>query len=84
MPYKKQQEETVEKALHEISFDELEEIRRRAIESVKNKKHVWKQKGPWIECQSCDYKHGHFVGVDKIMKGIDEDGNPFFEMRGKD
>ncbi len=35
---------------------------------------MWRQFGPYLSCSSCEIKHFQFIGVDKIMVGIDKDG----------
>lgn len=60
----------------EITQDQLEEIRQRAIEEAKEKKHNWRQKGNMIYCKSCDYPHGFYIPPEKMMVGIDKEGMP--------
>lgn len=43
--------------------------------------HQWRQKGFFLECRSCDINHGVYVGPDKILIGISEDGTPLFKNR---
>jgi hypothetical protein len=38
--------------------------------------HQWKQEGTYVVCRSCDIEHAIFIGMDKIMIGISEDGSP--------
>lgn len=88
MSYKKQkntqkQNNDGSKTLLEMSTGEIDEIRQKSIENIKKKKHEWRQKGPFIECQSCEYKHGYFIGINRVLIGINEDGSPIFEGRNK-
>lgn len=46
-----------------------------------NSYHKWVQQGPYLICMSCEIKHAQFVGMNKIMTGIKEDGTPILEKR---
>jgi hypothetical protein len=39
----------------------------------------WKQKGNYIECGSCPFRHGHAIDVSLILKGTDPEGLPILE-----
>lgn len=41
--------------------------------------HEWRQQGPYLICKSCEIQHGVFIGVNKQMKGIDENGQPIIK-----
>ena len=43
--------------------------------------HEWRQQGPYIICKSCQLEHAIWIGMDKIMTGIDKEGQPIFEGR---
>lgn len=43
--------------------------------------HAWRQEGCYVVCRSCDCSHAIFIGMDKIMTGIDEEGKPIFKSR---
>ena len=36
--------------------------------------HDWVQRGPYLVCRSCDLDHGVWIGMDKILTGIDDKG----------
>jgi hypothetical protein len=38
--------------------------------------HVWRQSGPYLECQSCAIRHGVYIGTGQILVGLEEDGTP--------
>ena len=42
-------------------------------------KHEWRQEGPFIVCRSCESNHGFRIGVNKKLKGINEEGKPIIE-----
>ena len=43
--------------------------------------HQWKQQGPYIVCFSCELQHALWIGMEKLMVGIKEDGEPIFKTR---
>lgn len=63
----------------EITQEQLEEIREKAIEEAKKKKHNWKQKGTFIVCSTCDFRHGFYIPPNKMMVGINKEGMPIIK-----
>ena len=43
--------------------------------------HEWRQKGFFLECKSCDLVHAIYIGGDKLLVGLDEEGKPLFKNR---
>ena len=43
--------------------------------------HNWRQEGPYVVCRSCEIHHAVFIGMEKMMVGIDENGNPILKSR---
>lgn len=43
--------------------------------------HDYKQRGYYLVCKSCELEHGIYIGADKIMVGIAEDGKPLLKTR---
>jgi hypothetical protein len=43
--------------------------------------HNWRQEGPYLVCRSCEIHHAVFIGMEKMMVGIDENGNPILKSR---
>ena len=43
--------------------------------------HNWRQEGPYLVCRSCEIHHAVYIGIDKMMVGIDENGNPILKPR---
>ena len=41
--------------------------------------HVWKQRGPYLECRDCDIHHAVFIGINKQMVGLNEAGYPILK-----
>lgn len=42
--------------------------------------HTWRQRGPWLVCTSCTYKHTYWLGMNKQLVGIDEKGKPIVRV----
>ena len=38
--------------------------------------HQWVQRGAYLHCVSCPILHGVYIGVDRILVGINDDGTP--------
>lgn len=74
------EEQTFEKVWG-ISEQEVEELRNKAREQLKNTKHTWRQKGAWLECRSCEQPHGVYLGTQKMMVGEKDDGTPILVHR---
>jgi len=62
----------------EINRDELESFVKKGIEG-----HQWVQQGPFLVCKSCPIKHAVWIGMNKKLVGIDEEGKPIFQKIGK-
>lgn len=43
--------------------------------------HNWRQEGPYAVCRSCEVEHAIWIGMEKIMVGIDEEGRPILKPR---
>lgn len=42
--------------------------------------HEWRQQGPYLVCKSCELEHAVWVGIDRQMIGISEDGRPILKV----
>ena len=42
----------------------------------------YRQNGPYLICYSCELKHAVWIGMQKIMVGIDKKGQPI--LKGRD
>ena len=38
--------------------------------------HNWKQEGIYVICRSCEIEHALYIGPNKIMIGLKDDGQP--------
>jgi hypothetical protein len=43
--------------------------------------HTYRQNGPYLVCKSCELQHAVWVGIDKIMVGQNEKGEPILKSR---
>jgi len=43
--------------------------------------HDWRQQGPYLVCKSCDIEHASYIGINKIMIGLNEKGQPILKNR---
>ena len=43
--------------------------------------HDWRQRGPYIICLSCELQHAVWIGMEKIMVGINKEGKPILKKR---
>lgn len=41
------------------------------------------QRGPYLVCTSCELQHARWIGMDRIMVGEDEKGQPIVQKRFK-
>ena len=62
--------------------EELEEVLdfdRPHFKFEPNEQHQWRQQGPYLVCKSCELHHAVYVGMDKVLIGIDEKGKPILK-----
>ena len=43
--------------------------------------HEWRQQGPYLVCKSCEIEHASYIGMGKILIGLNEEGQPIFKDR---
>lgn len=43
--------------------------------------HTYRQAGPYLVCKSCEIQHASYVGMEKIMVGVTEKGEPILKKR---
>ena len=44
-------------------------------------RHTYRQEGAYLICKTCELHHAVFIGMDKLMVGEDENGNPIVKNR---
>jgi len=67
---KKQVEENEEEVLN---------FERPDFKFVPKGNHEWRQQGPYIICKSCELQHGIWIGTEKRLVGLKENGEPILE-----
>lgn len=71
------QKKLEEEGLHiEIDRGKLEPLTKPGL-----KGHQWIQRGPYLVCQSCPIVHAVWVGVDQMLVGFTDDGEPILKKR---
>jgi hypothetical protein len=43
--------------------------------------HEWRQRGPFLVCTGCELEHATYIGMEKILIGLKEDGTPILKNR---
>lgn len=46
-----------------------------------NEVHEWRQQGYYLVCKSCELLHAVWIGSDKMLVGLNENGTPKFKSR---
>lgn len=46
-----------------------------------NDTHSWRQRGPYLICRTCDLEHAIWVGMDQLMAGVKENGEPILQKK---
>ena len=64
-----------------VSELNIDELRNEAVRKAKTVRHQWKQKGAWLVCSSCEYTHAVWIGTNRLMTGVDKEGNPILKDR---
>lgn len=76
-----QAEDLIEAVAPGISMNEYNEIREKALGEAKARRHAWVMKGVYLVCTSCPFPHRSFIGNDKVLIGIDDNGNPILKQK---
>ena len=43
--------------------------------------HTYRQAGPYLVCRSCEVQHASYIGMEKIMTGVTDKGEPILKKR---
>lgn len=46
-----------------------------------NENHGWRQQGFYLVCKTCELTHAVWVGPDKVLVGLNDDGTPKLKSR---
>ena len=80
-PVSNQTEQLNEKDGKEKPETELLDFNKPNFEFKPNEHHDWRQKGPYLVCKSCELQHATYIGMDKLLIGLNEKGQPLFKKR---
>lgn len=51
------------------------------FEFIPKEHHSWRQQGPYLVCKSCEIDHAVWIGMEKIMVGLNDKGQPILKVR---
>jgi hypothetical protein len=71
----KQEEIVVEE--EELNFDKPD------FTYLSPETHQWQQQGPYLICKSCELQHAIYIGMNKLMIGAKENGEPILKSRAE-
>lgn len=63
----------------EVSEEMNFEVLKKDYEFIAPSQHEWKQRGPFLVCLSCELQHAVYIGMEKRMVGIDQNGKPILK-----
>lgn len=43
--------------------------------------HTFRQQGPYIICKSCEVTHAVWIGIEKVLVGFDQRGQPIIKKK---
>lgn len=49
------------------------------FEFIPNGNCQYRQQGPYLVCYSCQLQHAVYIGINKIMVGVDKNGKPIIK-----
>ena len=44
-------------------------------------RHTYRQEGPYLVCRSCELHHAIYIGMEKLMVGENDNGEPILKTR---
>jgi hypothetical protein len=62
-------------------LNEVLDFNNPSFKFVPEGRHTYRQQGGYLVCISCEIQHAVWIGMDKIMVGEDEKGNPILKKR---
>ncbi len=68
-------EEEVRGEVEELNFEKPDFV------FLPKDNHEWRQQGPYLCCKSCEVEHAVWIGVEKMLVGLDEKGQPILKTR---
>lgn len=43
--------------------------------------HDWRQQGPYLVCKGCEIQHAVFIGMGRVLVGLNPDGTPILKKK---
>ena len=74
-------QKTSDENIEIIPESETLDFNRPAFVFKPNEQHSWRQQGPYLVCKSCELQHAIYIGMDKLLVGLDESGRPILKDR---
>ena len=75
------QQENKEKETRDDSVVEVSNFEKPDFVFLPKDNHEWRQQGPYLVCKSCEVEHAVWIGVEKMLTGLDEKGQPILKNR---
>jgi hypothetical protein len=63
------------------TITEILDFTKPAYEFKPKEHHDWRQRGPYLVCKSCEIEHASYIGMEKILVGLNEEGQPILKKR---
>lgn len=63
-----------------LTHEQVEELRRNAIEKAQKQAKRWVQRGPYLICTTDDSEFAIHIGTQKMFIGVDDKGTPLFKQ----
>lgn len=63
--------------------EEILDFNNPSFSFIPNGRHVYRQRGYYLICGSCELEHANWIGPDKLMIGEDENGKPIVKKRSE-
>jgi|LakMenE18May11ns_1017448.scaffolds.fasta_scaffold9953543_6 hypothetical protein len=74
------QSKPTENEVFGLTQDQVEELRKNAIERLQRSEKRWVQRGPYLVCITDSGEVATHIGTAKILVGLDDKGNPMFKQ----
>lgn len=66
---------------NEPPLTEILDLSKPTFEFKPKESHDWRQRGPYLVCKSCEIEHAVFIGMEKILTGLNKEGQPILKKR---
>ena len=63
-----------------LTQEQVEELRRNAVEKTQSQATKWVQRGPYLICTTQENELAIHIGTQKIFVGLDDQGTPMFKQ----